>query len=101
MIESLDHWREELHQVDTQLVALLQRRIELAMELLDLLRTGELSLGDLDHDTMRLGLLLWSECEGDFPPLDDAAVKKIFRRIINETKRLTASSTTTDESKGG
>jgi DNA-binding CsgD family transcriptional regulator len=88
MIHSLDNWREELRDVDAELISLLQRRLELAIAFLQLLRTDELSLGDLDQDTLRLGILLSSECEGDFPPLDEAAVKKIFRWIVIETRRL-------------
>lgn len=90
MIHRFDQWREELRDVDAELVSLIQRRVELAIGLLELLRTGELTLGDLEMDTVRLGVLLSTECEAD-TPLDEAALKKIFRRIINETKRLAAS----------
>jgi len=92
MIHSFDDWREELRDVDAELISLLQRRLELAIEFLRLLRTDELSLGDVDQDTLRLGILLSSERAGDFPPLDEAAVKKIFRRIVIETRRQAYSS---------
>lgn len=88
MDHSFDDWREELRDIDAELVSLVQRRLELAIEFLQLLSTDKLSLGHLDQDTLRLGVLLCSDYEGDFTPLDDEAVKKIFRRIINETQRL-------------
>jgi len=47
MIHSFDDWRKELRDVDAELISLLQRRLELAIEFLQLLHTDELSLGDL------------------------------------------------------
>ena len=88
MIHSFKEWTEELHKLDAELIALLQRRLELAFDALALLTTEELSLGDLDLDTISLQVLLQSQCEGSYPPLDEAAVKKIFRRIVIETRRL-------------
>src|SRR5260370_19165392 len=92
MIHSFDDWREDLRDVDAELISLLKRRLKLAIEFLQLLSTDELSLGDVDQDTLRLGILLSSEREGHFPPLDEAAVKKIFRRIVIETRRQAYSS---------
>ncbi len=57
MIHSFDDWREELRDVDAELISLLQRRLKLAIEFLHLLRTDELSLGDMDQDMLRLGIL--------------------------------------------
>lgn len=88
MIHSLDNWRGELRDVDAELISLLHRRLDLAIEFLQLLRTDELTLGDLDQDSLRLLILLQLDSEGDSPPLDEAAVKKIFRRIVIETTRL-------------
>lgn len=92
MIHNFEEWKQELHELDAELVALLQRRLELALEALQLLTSEELSAGDLDLDTLSLGILLQSQCEGSYPPLDEAAVKKIFRRIVIETRRLARSS---------
>ena len=88
MIHSIEDWRKELRDVDAQLIALLQRRLDLAIELLQVLHTDELTLGDLELDTLSLGVLLQSEYEGDLSLLDEAATKKIFRRIVIETRRL-------------
>jgi DNA-binding NarL/FixJ family response regulator len=94
VINNLDEWRKELREIDVELVSLLRRRAELAIELLQRLSRKDLTLGDLDKDTLRLSLLLWSQQQGAFPPLDDMAVKKIFRRIITETRRLAYSHST-------
>ena len=100
MIHSLDDWRKELHDIDAELISLLQRRLELAIEFLQLLHNDDLSLGDLNQDALRLGLLLSSDYQGDFPPLDRAAMERIFRQIVIETRRLAylsiASSTNED-----
>jgi DNA-binding CsgD family transcriptional regulator len=90
MIKSLADWRQELREIDAQLLTLLQRRVGLAIQMLEVLSTEELSLGDFDMDTLRLGLLLISDYEKDFPPLDRVGVRKIFRRIAAETRRLAA-----------
>jgi DNA-binding CsgD family transcriptional regulator len=88
MIKSFEDWRNELREIDAQLLWLLQRRVTLAINLLEMLRTQEITLGDFDEDNLRLGLLLLSDFEKSQPPLDPAAVKKIFRRIAIETRRL-------------
>ncbi len=91
MITSLDDLRKDLREIDAQLRALLQRRVGLAIQLLEILSTQELTLGDLDQDSLRLGLLLLSPYEGSIAPLDKTAVDKIFRRIAVETRRLASS----------
>src|SRR6266496_476039 len=88
MTKSPDEWREELREIDAELLSLLQRRVELAIEFLQILSSADLSLGDLDQDALRLGILLLPEFEGNFSPLDEGASKKIFRRIAVESRRL-------------
>ncbi len=91
MVRTVKDWREEINDIDAELISLLQRRMELAVELLELLRSEEVSLGDPHRDLQRLGILLSSEWEGNWPALDESAIRKIFRRIINEATRLSGS----------
>jgi chorismate mutase len=88
VIKSLDDWRKELRDIDAELLILLHRRMQLAIELLALLRGEHFTLGELEHDVNRLGILLSTQRAVTPSPLDEQAVKKIFRRIIIEEKRL-------------
>ena len=88
MIKNLDDWRKELRDIDAELLYLLHRRMQLSIELLALLRGEQFTLGELEHDVNRLGILLSTQMEATSSSLDEQAVKKIFRRIIIEERRL-------------
>ena len=88
MIHSLDDWREQLNEIDAELMILLQRRMQLAGELWELLRSEPLTLGENDLD--RLGIFLYPEIDDQvMGPLDKRALLEIFARFIREAKRLT------------
>ncbi len=89
MIHSLDDWRAELRDVDAELILLLQHRAQLAVELLALLRTEPLTLGEAEHDLDRLGIFLCAEIDDPVKGLlDKRALLEIFCRINREQKRL-------------
>jgi len=89
VIRSLDEWREELREIDAELIFLVDRRMQLALQLLGLLRSGPLTLGELEYDLDRLGIFLYAEIkESTLPTLDKRALLEIFRRIVIEEKRL-------------
>jgi len=48
--KSLDEWRTELREIDAELLFLLQRRAQLAIDLLVLLRRDDLTLGELNAE---------------------------------------------------
>ena len=87
MTKPLDQWRAELRDIDAELIQLIHRRTQLAVELLQALRAND-PLGDLDRDADRLRVLMSAEIDNVVSPLDRLAVEKIFRRIINEQRRL-------------
>ena len=89
MIKSLEDWREDIREIDAELIVLLQRRTQLAIELFALLRTAPLTLGELEHDLDRLGIFLYAELDEPVAGLlDMMALLEIFARIIREQKRL-------------
>ena len=89
MIKSLEDWRDDICEIDAELIILLQRRAQLAIELFALLRTESLTLGELEHDLDRLGIFLYAEIdEPAVGLLDRMALLEIFARIIREQKRL-------------
>lgn len=91
MIKSLEEWPDELCEIDAELISLLHRRTQLAIQLLGLVRSGPLTLGELQHDLDRLDIFLYAEIEEPIlPTLDKHALLKIFRCMVIEEKRLAA-----------
>ncbi len=93
MIHSLDDWRSEVRELDAELITLLERRMQLAVELLALLRSEALTLGELEHDLDRLGIFLYAEIDDLARALmDKQSLLEIFGRIIQEQKRMAGKS---------
>jgi hypothetical protein len=89
VLKSLEDWRDYLRATDAELIVLLQRRMQLAIELFALLRTEPLTLDELEDDLNRLGVLLFADIDDPVRGLlDRRALLDIFARIIREEKRL-------------
>jgi chorismate mutase len=84
----LAEWRTELDVIDAEVIFLLNRRAQLAMELLRILGTETLTLGDQEDDADRLLIMLYCGAKLMTDPLDERAVREIFRRINIESRRL-------------
>lgn len=87
-IKSIEEWRADIDLVDAELVTLLNRRVQLAVEMLALLRSKILTLGDAERDGDRLTIMLSREPALIPEPLDKRAVFEIYRRITWESRRL-------------
>jgi len=83
----LQDWRKEIEAIDAELVRLVNRRAQLAVELLRLFRR-DLSLGDLNRDADRLSVLLFQSGEQLDSSLDQAATAEFFRVLSRECRRL-------------
>jgi chorismate mutase len=90
--EMFKQWRVEIDAVDAELVFLLNRRVQLAVEMLHILRSEMMTLGDAVQDGDRLSIILSWEPTVIFKPLDTWAVKKIYRRIVRESRRMAEAS---------
>jgi hypothetical protein len=89
MNKSLSDWRAELCEIDAELILLLQRRTQLAVELLTLLRSEQLTLGEMENDLDRLGIFLYAFIDEPVSGLlDKSALLEIFSRIVQEQKQL-------------
>src|SRR2546430_11779673 len=83
-MSELDDWRKRIDEIDQQLVKLLNERSECAVE--------------IGHVKKNLNLPAWSpEREAEIlrhvvksnrGPLDDAAIRRLFERIIDEARSL-------------
>lgn len=88
MTRHLGDWRQEIAEIDVELIRLFNRRTQLAMEILQTLRT-EISLGDLARDGDRLMLILLpNNVTTDDLVLDDKAVGNFFSSVSKECRRL-------------
>ena len=80
--KSIDDWRIRIDEIDQQLVALFNERSRCAIE--------------IGHIKARLGLDVYSReaqvmanvTGANNGPLDDEAIKRLFERIIDESRRI-------------
>ncbi len=81
---NIEYWRNEIDDVDRELLQLLNRRARLAMKVGSLKRAAGLPLSDPEREQVVLQNLQ----QANTGPLDRRAVTKLFRRIIRETRRV-------------
>jgi chorismate mutase len=79
-------WRAEIDKVDDELMALLNRRAQLAAALAEI-KSGA---GQPLHDSSRESEVIKRACLGCLPPLDEIAVRRIFTCILQESRRMLA-----------
>ena len=80
----IDHWRNEIDQIDSELLQLLNMRARLAMKVGALKQAAHLPFCDPERERTVLQRLQ----ELNSGPLDERAVGKVFRRIIRESRRV-------------
>lgn len=83
---SITVWRTQIDSIDDELLRLLNRRAELAIKVGESKLSAGLSLSDQVRERDVLDRL----CQSNTGPLDEAAVRKLFRRIICESRRVEA-----------
>jgi chorismate mutase/prephenate dehydratase len=81
---NIEYWRNEIDDVDRELLQLLNRRARLAMKVGALKRTAGLPFCDPEREQAVLQTLQ----QANTGPLDRRAITKLFRRIIRETRRV-------------
>ncbi len=80
----IDHWRSEIDQMNLQLVELLNRRSRCAIEIVK--HKQKLNLGI--YDPKREDEVIRLVQEATRGPLSKAAIKRLFERIIDESRRV-------------
>lgn len=91
----INDWRAEIDCIDDELVTLLNRRARLAVEVGLLKRASGLPL----YDAEREASILRRACATSEGPLDEDAIRRLFRRIIRETRRAEAQGVTAQSQK--
>ena len=83
---TIEDWRNEIDNVDNELLGLLNQRVQLATMIGRLKRAARLPMSDPDRERALLERVRLVNAG----PLDDQAVEVIFQQIISETSRLEA-----------
>lgn len=79
----IEDWRKEIDGIDDELLRLLNRRAQVAIEVGAVKRRAGLPVCDADRERAVLARV----CESNTGPLDESAIIKLFRRIICESRR--------------
>jgi len=82
----IEHWRREIDEIDTELLRLLNMRARLALKVGALKQAADLPYCDPERERNVLQRLQGIN-DG---PLDERAVRRVFRRIIRESRRVQA-----------
>ena len=81
---TIEDWRREIDAIDQQLVLVLNQRARVAAKL----RATKEATGSPIYDSARESSVLEHIFSVNVGPFADDALKKIFRRIITETRRV-------------
>jgi chorismate mutase len=80
----IEHWRNEIDEIDKEILRLLNMRARLAIKVGALKKAADLPFCDPERERYVLGRLQ----DLNDGPLDERAVGKLFRRIILESRRI-------------
>jgi chorismate mutase len=94
--ERLDAWRKRIDLIDDQLMRLLNSRSACAVEIGHIKK----ALGLPVYSPEREARILERVTRENPGPLDQGAVRRVFERIIDESRRLERLAAETDESTG-
>jgi chorismate mutase len=88
MSDSVKRLREEIDDIDRKLVVLLNERVECVLRIADLKRKLGLPTYLPDREKEILKLVE----EANAGPFDNAALRRLFKRVIDECRRLNRTS---------
>jgi chorismate mutase len=81
---TIEDWRVEIDKIDAELLRLLNARAEIAVRVGESKRVAGLSVCDRGRERE----VIERACASNRGPLDDAAVERLFRAVIRESRRL-------------
>jgi chorismate mutase len=83
-MSDLDGWRKQIDEIDQQLVKLLNERSRCAVEIGHLKKKLKLPAWQPEREAE----ILRNVVKANPGPLDDAAIRRLFERIIDEARSL-------------
>ena len=93
-MDDIAKWREKIDELDLELVKLLNQRSDCAIEIGKLKHKLDIEIYDPRREEEVIGRV-WKEANG---PLSKEAVKRLFERIIDESRRAERESRGPEES---
>ena len=81
---SIRRWRKQIDALDTQLIGILNERARCAIEIGRIKRQQKLEIYDPPREEEIIRMML----EQNRGPLDDVGVRRLFERIIDESRRI-------------
>jgi chorismate mutase len=82
-MKAISDWRADIDHIDSEILRLLSRRVEIAIEVGKLKRTSGAPL----HSAERENFVLTRVIQENSGPLNMRSIQQIFRLIIRETRR--------------
>lgn len=93
ILQIITGYREEIDQLDSELLSIFNRRANLALQIGRIKKTLNLAVYDPTREKR-----IFDRMKGDNPgPLDDGAVVRLFERVVDESRRLERIMTHPDE----
>jgi chorismate mutase len=92
-MDDIAKWRKKIDELDLELVKLLNERSQCAIEIGKLKHKLNLEIYDPRREEEVIGRV-WKEADG---PLSKEAVKRLFERIIDESRRAERKSSGPEE----
>ena len=83
-MNDFDHWRKRINEIDQLLVKLLNERSQCAVEIGHIKK----KLNVAAWQPQREAEILRNVVKSNQGPLDDAAIRRLFERIIDEARSL-------------
>ena len=83
-MSDVTEWRKRIDEIDQQLVKLLNERARCAVEIGHIKKKANLPTWQPEREAEILRNVVTSNCG----PLDDAAIRRLFERIIDEARSL-------------
>ena len=80
----IEGWRRKIDEVDAKLLELINRRVEFALQIGGLKREANIPVYNAEREAQ----IHRNLSRNNRGPLDDEAVKRLFDKIIEETRRL-------------
>ncbi len=92
-MDDIAKWRKKIDELDLELVKLLNERSQCAIEIGKLKHKLNIEIYDPRREEEVIGRV-WKEADG---PLSKEAVKRLFERIIDESRRAERKSSGSEE----
>jgi chorismate mutase len=83
-MSDLDGWRKQIDEIDQELVKLLNERSQCAVEIGHLKKRLKVPAWQPEREAE----ILRNVVKSNHGPLDDAAIRRLFERIIDEARSL-------------